>query len=323
MPYQNDDATLASVIGPAYVAQQAGIQNDNANQQAQIQTQLDQATMPAKIQAAGLENLFKGAQTNQMNAATQGLNLKNQETAGTLGSTIAKTNSSNQLTMDANKIARIGQLGNLAGTVAGYMDNVPPAARPAAMQQLLQQNGIDPAMLGPLANGDPDQLRSFSQKAIQSSADYQTKYMQEGAATDRSLGVAQIGSEGRQAAAQLQAGARVQAAQIAQQTKQMSQSFEQAAVAAEKAGDHAGAQRYYQAAQNIRQLSAQTTQQLVGVTPVSPGFDTDGGSAPSAPFAQPQQQQQAQPTPQGTTVVGDMEYRQLPDGSWQSRKVQK
>lgn len=58
-----------------------------------------------------------------------------------------------------------------------------------------------------------------------------------------------------------------------------SQTFEQAAVQAEKNGDHAGAERYREAAQQIRQLGAQTTASLVGQQQ-SPVFTQ--GNAPQA-----------------------------------------
>lgn len=217
--YQNDQATLADVVSPAYAAQQMGIQNDVANQEAQTTANINQATAPAKIAGAGLENLFKQAQTAQTGALTQGLDLGNAEKAGTLGSTIGATNAANQTKMTASQASGLGQLGQMAGQLAGYMDNIPGPARPAAMAQLLQSHNVDPQTLGVLASGDPDQLRQFSQKAVQASADYQTTFMKESMQGDTSRDVATIGASGKVQAADISAQARQYASDIAANAK--------------------------------------------------------------------------------------------------------
>ena len=51
-------------------------------------------------------------------------------------------------------------------------------------------------------------------------------------------------------------------------------------VVIERAGDHATAQKFYQAAQNVHQYAAQTTSALVGVQQPSPGFDQGGAGLP-------------------------------------------
>lgn len=220
MPYQNDMSTLADVIGPAYAAQQAGISNDAANQEAQAKANVATGTQQADIDKAGLSNLFTQAQTAQSQALTQGQTLGNIEKAGTLGSTIGAENLGNQAKMGAAQLQKVGQLGQLAGQVAGYMDGIPGPARPAAMAELLHNQGIDPATLGPLASGDPDMLRNFSQKAIQASAPYQQAYMERQMQGDTARDVANTEAGAHVQGAQITADARAQVAQIAGQYKQ-------------------------------------------------------------------------------------------------------
>jgi len=322
MPYTNDMATLADVVSPVDAAMQAGQQSGYSNIQDAIKTQIQQATMPQEIQKASLANALTQAQAYN----EQGIGMQNtakgiQDIYATPSATQAAI-VGNQTKVSSDQLTKLNNLGAIVGNVANYMEGVPPPARPAAMQQFLKQQGIqDPGIIQAVSSGDPDILRNISQKIIQSSADYQTKYMQEQAGTERTLGAATISSEGRAAAAAEAARARVQAAEVAAKARQQAEGFEQAAVQAHLRGDDATAQKFYQAAVNIRQWSAQTTQSLVGVTLPTPGFEGQPGVNVGGGGGG-QQQQQPVPTAQGTTVVNGMEYRQLPDGTWQSRKAQ-
>src|SRR5712664_3268678 len=178
MPYQNDLSTLADVISPAYAAQQAGIQNDQANQEQAMKNQVYQQQMPALEKQPGLENVFKQAQTG----LTQGQGMAAQATGlkdlATLPSGIQAGVAGNQAQLTADHAKQLGSLGQMAGQVAGIMDGVPQAARPAMMQQILKSNNIDPQSMGPLLSGDPDMLRQVSQKMIGMSSDFQTKSME-------------------------------------------------------------------------------------------------------------------------------------------------
>lgn len=314
MPYQNDLSTLAQVVSPAYAAQQAGIQNDAANQQQELANQKAAAQLPYAGPEAAANLAQTQANTGLVNNQATGVGLRNMFTAQTQPGEVAATNAGNQVKVSSDHLQSISQLGQLAGLVAQQMDGVPAPARPAAMQQLLTKFGANPqdlqqAGLGGLLSGDPNQLRQFSQGAIQASADYQTKMaetgLKEAGATDR----ANITSDARVQSAQLAAQARMQAAQIQRQAKEQSQTFEQAAVAAEKSGDHAAAQRYYQAAQNIRQMAAQTTATLVGQQAPNPGFDQGGGGSnnPSTPSAPPANA----PAPSQADIEAEMKRRGL------------
>src|SRR5579859_6268292 len=115
MPYQNDMSSLADIVGPAYAAQQAGIQNDAANQIEAAKAQVAQGTVQPEIEKAGLANLFTQAQTAQQQAQTQGTTLGNIQKAGTLGSDIAATNVGNQLKISQDQVQKLNTLGQMAG----------------------------------------------------------------------------------------------------------------------------------------------------------------------------------------------------------------
>lgn len=180
MPYQNDMSTLADVVSPAYAAQQTGIQNDTANQEAQTKLGILQQQAPALAQQPGLENLYKQAQTG----LTQGQGMAAQASGikdlALLPGNIQLGQTQQGTEITKAHVQQMGQLGQLVGQVAGVMDRVPAAARPAAMQHILQQNGIDPNSIGPLASGDPDILRDISQKMIGASGEFQKMVAEQG-----------------------------------------------------------------------------------------------------------------------------------------------
>jgi hypothetical protein len=299
MPYQNDMMSLADIVGPAYAAQQAGIQNDLANQEQEIRNQVAAGQAPEEIRKPGLANQFTEAQTQN----EQGIGMQNQA-KGLIDMTAAPSGAQaavagNQLKLSQDQVAKLNTVGQMAGQVAGIMDGIPPAARPAAMQRIMQQYQIDPQALGPLASGDPDLLRNVSQKMIQAGAGFQQAMAEQELRNQGSADVARIGSEGRVQSAQLTSQARVQAAEINRQAKQQALNFEQMAAQRYAAGDMKGAEQLRQAAASVRQLAAQTTQTLVGVQPQFGGFDqsSGGGGAPMAP-----QQPQA---PAASPMAGD------------------
>ena len=334
MPYQNDMSTLADVVGPAYAAQQAGIQNDAANQEQQMKNQVTQSTMGADIQKPYLQNLFTQAQTGAEQGIAQQQQAKGAQDQALLPSNIGAGQAKNQTEIGAAKLQQFGQMGQIANQAAGLMDNIPEAARPAAMQQLAQKYGVDVQSLGPLANGDPDMLRNFGQKMIQSSADYQTK-MAVGEQTNQSReNVANIQSEGRISASENAAQARVAAAQIQSRTKEltanMNQQFSQIVARLgtpqEQPGDRDRAQTLKDTMQAVSQLSAQTTQQLVGQQQLPINFGNLGGGdgggnaqqAPSPAVSSPASMQAAKaiwPNDDPSKYV----YRTGPDGNLQRK----
>ena len=307
MAYVNDAQTLADVVSPAAAAAQMGIQNDDANQAAQIKNVTDQGQQAAEIARPGLQNLFTQAQTANESALGQQAQQTADIGAATMPGTIAAKNAANQTAVNADNVKQVGQLGMIAGQVAGIMDNVPQAARPAAMQQIAQQYGIDPQKLGPLMSGDPDTLRQVASKAIQASSDYQTEQMKETMHNQGSADVASITSEGRVTASENAANARITASKIAQQTRESALNFEQMAVRARERGDIQGANEYAAQAQRMHQLSAETTATLLNQNPMTPAF-TGGGNSP-APSA-PQGQAPAGP-PDANAVEAEMRRRGL------------
>lgn len=175
MPYQNDMSTLADVVSPAYAAQQMGIQNDTSNAQSQLDLAIKQGQAPALMQSPGLENMYKQAQTGYEQGLGMAAQAKGIGDLALLPGNIQVGQQENQVKISAAQNQKMGQLGQMAGQVASILDGVPAPARPAAFAQIMQNAGIDPRQLGPLASGDPDQLRAISQKMIQTSAQYQTE----------------------------------------------------------------------------------------------------------------------------------------------------
>lgn len=263
MPYVNDMSSLADIVSPVAAAGQAGLQNEQANTQQAIANQVAAGQAPAEIAKPGLANLFTQAQTAGQNALAQGEELKNIGTAGTLGSSINATNTGNQLKISQDQVGKLNTLGQLAGQIAGFMDNVPAPARPAAMQQILQKQGIDPSQLGPLASGDPALLRQASSAMLSASPDFAKTMAEQNLRNQGSLAVAQEGSNARVASAQASAQARIEAANIVSQVRQNQQTFEQAAVAAQKRGDAASYNMYSKLALQAKQMAAGVTSQLV------------------------------------------------------------
>lgn len=295
MPYTNDMQTMAQLISPVDAAVQMGIQNQQANEAQGIQNLVAAGQAPAKIQQPGLQNLFTQAQTAASDASTQGKTLENIGTAGTLGSTINVTNAGNQLKITQDQAQKLQTLGQMAGQIAGYMDNIPEPARPAMMQQIAQQYGLNLSQMPGVADGNPDTLRTVSQKMIQMSAPYQTEMAKLESQGNTARDVATIQGNSRVTAAETTAQARLAVAQVQRQMHEQQQTAEQAAIAAAKRGDTASYKAYAQLAQNLKQAQAGITSQLVtgqnipvpdlpqgGPTNVEPASAGGAGAAPNA-----------------------------------------
>jgi hypothetical protein len=310
MPYQNDMSTMADIIGPAYAAQQAGIQNDASNQEQQIKNQVAAANAPAAGQEAGLKNLFTQAQTAQQQANTQGTTLENIGKAGTLGSSINATNSGNQLKISQDQLQQMTQLGTMANAIAAQMDSIPPPARPAAMQQITQQYGIDPSKLGNMMSGDPAMLRQVSQAMIQGASGYQDQLLK----NQGQANVAQIGASSREDVANTRAQAQQYVADQKRQVDQMKVNIDQQIAALttrigssqEQPGDKERLSFLSQQQLQVRQMQAQTTQALLGIggtpgqAPTTPQLNIGGTS--STPSTQP---------PAGNALEAEMRRRGL------------
>lgn len=293
MPYQNDMSTLADIVGPAYAAGQAMTQDDLENQANRMKNQVAQGTMAADIAKPGLQNMFTQAQTGAEQGIAQQQQAKGAQDQALLPSSIGAGVAKNQTEISGQKLQQFQQMGTIAGQAAGLMDNIPEAARPAAMQQLAQKYGVDIQSLGPLANGDPDQLRNFQQKMVQSTGDFQTKMALEEKQAQSREAVANTQSEGRITASENAAQARVAATQIQSKTKEltanMNQQFSQIVARIgtpnEQPGDKDRAATLRDTMQAVSQLGAQTTQQLVGQQqlPINWGSLGGGGNTPQAP----------------------------------------
>lgn len=297
MAYVNDAQTLANVVGGAAAAQQMGIQNDAANEEQQIKNQVAAGQAPAEIQKPGLANLYQQAQTGETNARTQGLNLSNQGTAATQPGAIAATNSGNQLKISKDQADQLGTVGTMAGQIAGMMDGVPEAARPAAMAQIAQKYGFDVNQFGPqIASGDPDALRQVSQKAVQASSAYQTEQLKQTGEYNKATDVATISGNKARDVAQTQADVKRYVSDNVVAARKLSQTTDQAiatlgnkiAAAGTNADPNDVQLMHVLQEQQIaaHQMMAQNTAQLVGQGGIgqAPTFTPSGSSpAPSAP----------------------------------------
>jgi hypothetical protein len=221
MPYQNDMATLASIVGGGAAASQAGIQDDLENQKQMIANQVAQGTQAADIAKPYLNNLFTGQQIGAEQGVAAQQQAKGAQDQALLPGNIALGQAKNATDIDAQKIQRFQQVGQLAGQVAGLMDGVPGPARPAAMQQLADKLGIDPQTMGPLMSGDPDQLRQFSQKLIQSSSAYQMQMGEIGAKGGAQLANTELENQGKRDVATISAGGRLDVANVNAKAKTM------------------------------------------------------------------------------------------------------
>lgn len=272
MPYQNDMATLADVVGGGSAALQAGTQNELANQQEAIKTQIQQATMPQEIQRASLNNALLQAQgqAEQGQAAQQqaaGLTaLQGQPSAS------AANIAGNQVKLSTAQMEQMSNLGNMVGQLANYMQNIPPPARPAFMQHFLDQHDInDPGIRQAVGGGDPEVLGKISQGLFAASNQARAIQMQEGMRGDTARDVANISSEGRIEGQTIAAQAQIQKAEIAREYKEQAMTFEQRAAKAYAAGDFQTYSDLAKMAMNLRQLAAQNTGQLImGTTPQIP-----------------------------------------------------
>jgi hypothetical protein len=286
MPYQNDMNSLADLIGGAGAAGQAMEQNDIENQKTRMENQVYQQKMPALGEEQSLKNLFTKAQTSTQEGIAQQQQAAGQQAQALLPSGIKAGQAENETKYSTQKLKQLGQVGQIAGQIAGMMDNIPEAARPAAMQGLAQKYGIDPQALGPMANGDPDMLRKFSTSIATSSQNYIQKIGELQQQGSNAENVANIGANARTAAAEASANARVQAANITAQMRHNQQTFEQRANELAKT-DPEAAQRYAQMALQLKQAQAGITSQLVtGQGLQVPDLSTGGGQQTASPTQQ-------------------------------------
>jgi len=206
--------------------------------------------------------------------------------------------------------------------MAGYLDNVPGPARAAEMQRMLTSQGIDPSQLGSLANGDPDQLRQFSQKMIQSSASYQQELMKQGQETERATGVANITASGRQQAAEISADARRAVADSQAQVKKATAglgALQQQLYAKVANGTATPAERQALDSMNqVQQLTRQGQPFTSAITGTNVPSNVPGvpNTTPGGP-SQPGVQQRGQ-----TVSDGTYEYMTTPDGRTLRRPIQ-
>ena len=292
MPYQNDMSTLADVVSPAYAAQQAGMQNDLANQEELAKAQVATSTVPAEIQKPYLGNLFTAAQTaNEQGLAQQEQAKGAVAQAGVPSATEAEV-AGNQTKVTSAHVDQLQQLGQIVGQLDTQMQGVQGPARAAMVGQFLDSNGVkDPGIRQLMLNAAQQEggLTQVSQSLFNASDKARQTVLGENIRGGYQLGTAQICAQGRLASAEATAQARVQVANITAQMRQQMQTFEQAAVQAQKQGNPQLAQQYTQAALQLRQAQANLNSQLLfgqqlnnpmaGNTPEVP---QGGGNAPAA-----------------------------------------
>lgn len=314
MPYTNDMQTLANIVGGGAAAQQAGIQDDLENQKQQIANQVAQGQAGAEIARPYLQNMFTGQQVNTQQGVAQQEQAKGSEAQALLPSNIGLGLAKNETQLSAEKIQRMQQVGAIANQAASYMDNIPPPARPAAMQGLAQKFGIDVSQLGPMASGDPDQLRQFSQSIVQGSQQYLTQAGLENVKGANQRANTEIENAGRLANTKEIVGGRTDVANIAANAKMMLAKTDNiiAALTAKQANGTLSQQE----ALTLNQ--ARQAQQLARTNPfINQMIQGEGGvpnqmpqatAGPNAPSASPQTPMSA---PAGNALEAEMRRRGL------------
>lgn len=294
MPYQNDMSTLANIISPVDAAVQAGTEQYAQNQQDLAKAAVAQATVPAEIQKPYLGNLFTAAQTAGQQGLAQQEQAKGQVAQALVPGEIGAGQAGQEAKLTSAHVDQLQNLGQIVGTLDQSMQGVPAAARPAIVGQFLDSNGVkDPSIRQMMLNaaGQEGGLQQVSQGLFNASDKARQMVLGENIRGGYQLGTAQIGAQGRLASAEATAQARVQVANITAQMRQQMQTFEQAAVQAQKNGNPQLAQQYTQAALQLRQAQANLNSQLLfgqGLNnPMSgntPEVTPQGGTpAPAAP----------------------------------------
>lgn len=308
MPYTNDMQTLANIVGTGAAAQQAGIQDSQANEAEALKNQLSANQLPAESEKPALANLFTQAQTQTQQGIGKQQNAAGDVAQALVPGDIALGQAKNETGTSAQKVQQYQQVGQVMNQAATFMDQVPEAARPAAMQALTQKLGVDPSSLGNLMNGNPDDLRKAATGIIQGTSDYVTKMNEQSLRNQGSTDVAGIGANARMTAAEASANARVQAANVMAQMRQQQQTAEQAMVQAQKRGDANSYKMYAQMALQLKQAQAGITSALVTGQPLSvPDMAQPGGGGNSTPApAQP-----ANSAPPGNALADEMRRRGL------------
>lgn len=309
MPYTNDMQTLANIVGTGAAAQQAGIQDDQQNEAEALKNQLSANQLPAESAKPGILNDLYTAQGQAEQGIAQQQQAKGSVDQAMAPSDISLGQAKNATGISAQKIQQYTQIGQVMNQAAGFLEQVPEAARPAAMQALTQKLGVDPSQLGSLMDGNPDNLRKVATSIIQGSSDYVTKMNEQSLRNVGSENVAEVGANARVSSAEASANARVQAANINATMKQQQQTFEQRAVQLAKT-DPAAAKQYAQMALELKQAQAGITSQLITGQGIQvPDLNTSSNTpapnaAPGAPATKP-----TSSAPPGNALADEMRRR--------------
>jgi hypothetical protein len=315
--YTNDMTSLADIVNPAAAAGQAGQQDQATANADALKNQLSAGTLPADIQAAGLKNLFTQAQTAQDSALAQQTELGNIEKAGTLGTGIAAGNASNLAKLSQDQVTKLNTLGQMAGQLAPIMAQAPEALRPALMQRFLQSQNIDPAQLGPLANGDPDMLDMVSKNMIAASAQYQQAANLENIKQGGALAVAQQEGKDRLASTQAIVGGRENVANtqasaklaLANSDQLISQISNRIGTAQEQPGDKQKVRDLMNYKQAVAKLDPVTSQLVFGAGNAPQGTIPGLDNVPSGATAPTQPAVPATTAPDGNALAAEMRRR--------------
>jgi hypothetical protein len=176
MPYTNDMQSLADIVGPAYAAQQAGIQQDQATQEGELKNQQSAAMNPLIQQEQQNKNDEAQQQTKYYGALTGNQNLKNNLETATQPGQIAATNSANGLKVTSDNVQKVQTYGQFATQLAPVLEQTPPLQRAAVAAAAMQKAGIDPEVAAPYLGEDPNdmpnRLRTIGQQMVQQSGKY-------------------------------------------------------------------------------------------------------------------------------------------------------
>lgn len=311
MPYTNDMQSLADIVGPAYAAQQAGIQQDQATQEGELKNQQSAAMNPLIQQEQQSKNAETQQQTQYYGALTGNQNLKNNLETATQPGQIAATNSANGLKVTQDNVQKVQTYGQFATQLAPVLEQTPPLQRAAVAAAAMQKAGIDPEVAAPYLGEDPnvmpERLRTIGQKMVQQSGKYisdmaETGLKEEGATnrtemeTTGKLKVAQMAQDTQRYKIQRTNEIKQVMATTDQRIAQVSTNIANAQRVGKEPDPADVAQLKYLSQQKVAQSNALSAELVGGDTVTTPAqraggnvdaFAGGGGGAPSAPSGPP------------------------------------
>ncbi|MDE3023499.1 MAG: hypothetical protein KGI54_16895 [Pseudomonadota bacterium] len=219
MPYLNDTGALAQIVSPSYAAMQAGVQAGQAQQAQALQNQQTQEMMPGLVQALNLKNQATQAGLPGIVGQSASQLAAGNEAQATQSSNIQAKIASNVANMSAAQVQSMQNTGQVLGQAGAYLNGIPAAARPAALNQLAQKYGVDLTKYPQLTQVDPNALPGVLSNISDQMLKGSTAWKAQQSKQQSEQSIAGTSAAGHVLGSQILAGAGVQKAQIAADVK--------------------------------------------------------------------------------------------------------